>query len=115
VGELSRELIARNHIEIGRADGKAAVLLATGGSLLVTPHDPRPAKALRADPVSMNDPDRRHRLRGRLTTASLGGTQYPQWEYEVTAGGRVRYLLDQPRRTVHLVYAATRHPKDTDS
>lgn len=32
--ELSRELIAQNHIEIGRADGKAAVLLATGGSLL---------------------------------------------------------------------------------
>lgn len=31
---LSRELIAQNHIEIGRADGKAAVLLATGGSLL---------------------------------------------------------------------------------
>ncbi|WEH34423.1 DUF5706 domain-containing protein [Streptomyces sp. AM 4-1-1] len=31
---LSRELIAQNHVEIGRADGKAAVLLATGGSLL---------------------------------------------------------------------------------
>ena len=31
---LSRELIAQNHIEIGRADGKAAVLLATGGLLL---------------------------------------------------------------------------------
>ncbi|WP_189858062.1 Pycsar system effector family protein [Streptomyces poonensis] len=31
---LSRELIAHNHAEIGRADGKAAVLLATGGSLL---------------------------------------------------------------------------------
>lgn len=31
---LSRELIAQNHMEIGRADGKAAVLLAAGGSLL---------------------------------------------------------------------------------
>ncbi|WP_407549361.1 DUF5706 domain-containing protein [Streptomyces sp. Pv4-95] len=30
---LSRELIAQNHIEIGRADGKAAVLLGAGGSL----------------------------------------------------------------------------------
>ncbi|MFJ8662375.1 hypothetical protein [Streptomyces sp. NPDC093795] len=29
-------------------------------------------------------------------------------------GGRVRYLVDEPRRTVHLVYAAPRHPKDTD-
>jgi hypothetical protein len=72
-------------------------------------------EALRADPVSTNDPDRQHRLRGRLITAALGGTEYPQWEYEVTAGGRLRYLVDQPRRTVHLVYASTRHPKDTDS
>ena len=31
---LLRELIAHNHLEIGRADGKAAVLLATAGSLL---------------------------------------------------------------------------------
>ncbi|WP_246151168.1 Pycsar system effector family protein [Streptomyces qinzhouensis] len=30
---LSRELIAQNYVEIGRADGKAAVLLATGGTL----------------------------------------------------------------------------------
>ncbi|MFG2132733.1 Pycsar system effector family protein [Streptomyces sp. NPDC048751] len=31
---LLRELVAQNHLEIGRADGKAAVLLATGASLL---------------------------------------------------------------------------------
>lgn len=42
-------------------------------------------EALRADPVSTNDPDRQHRLRGRLASATLGGTEYPQWEYEVTA------------------------------
>ncbi len=59
--------------------------------------------------------DRQHRLRGRLATAMLGGSEYPQWEYEVTAGGRVRYLVDETRRTVHLVYSATRHPRDTDS
>lgn len=34
VTALSRELIAQNQIEIGRADGKAAVLLAAAGSLL---------------------------------------------------------------------------------
>jgi hypothetical protein len=72
-------------------------------------------EALRSNPASMSDPDRMHRLRGRLATAVLGGTSYPQWEYEVTAGGRVRYLVDERRRTVHLVYAATRHPKDTDA
>ncbi|WP_258038775.1 hypothetical protein [Streptomyces sp. SM12] len=63
----------------------------------------------------MADPDRQHQLRGRLATASLGGTSYPQWEYEVTAGGRVRYLVDRTNRTVHLVYASLRHPRDTDS
>ncbi|MEW1721124.1 hypothetical protein [Streptomyces sp. NPDC093109] len=72
-------------------------------------------ESLRDDPLSTSDPGRQHRLRGRLSTAVLGGTEYPQWEYEVTAGGRVRYLVDQPRRTVHLVHAATRHPKDTDN
>ncbi|MHC0434073.1 hypothetical protein ACX6XY_28475 [Streptomyces sp. O3] len=72
-------------------------------------------EALRAAPTSLADLDRQHRLRGRLATAVLGGSEYPQWEYEVTAGGRVRYLVDQQRRTVHLVYASPRHPKDTDS
>ncbi|MEV6104130.1 hypothetical protein AB0M28_05350 [Streptomyces sp. NPDC051940] len=72
-------------------------------------------EALRTAPESLADPDRQHRLRGRLGTAVLGGTTLPQWEYEVTAGGRVRYLVDAARRTVHLVYASPRHPKDTES
>ncbi|MCZ7414864.1 MULTISPECIES: hypothetical protein [unclassified Streptomyces] len=63
----------------------------------------------------MSDPDRQHRLRGRLATGAIGGKTYPQWEYEVTAGGRVRYLVDEERRTVHHVQASTRHPKDTDT
>ena len=72
-------------------------------------------EALRSNPVSLTDPDRQHRLRGRLASRILGGEELPQWEYEVTAGGRVRYLVDDARRTVQLVYASTRHPKDTDS
>ncbi|KQX58001.1 MULTISPECIES: hypothetical protein [unclassified Streptomyces] len=71
-------------------------------------------EALRRDPLRQDDPDRQHRLRGRLATGVLGGRVHPQWEYEVTSGGRVRYLVDEPRRTVHLVHAAPRHPKDTD-
>ncbi|MFB7945607.1 hypothetical protein ACFC6L_11855 [Kitasatospora phosalacinea] len=72
-------------------------------------------EALRATPLSTSDPDRQHRLRGRLAARALGGNELPQWEYEVTAGGRVRHLVDEPRRTVHLVYASPRHPRDTDS
>ncbi|MEU2428191.1 hypothetical protein ABZ611_01510 [Streptomyces sp. NPDC007861] len=74
----------------------------------------RCSEALRSDPLSRDDLDRQHRLRGRLATRNLGGREYPQWEYEVTAGGRVRYLVDEARRTVLLVYAPTRHPKDTE-
>ncbi|MFE7589169.1 hypothetical protein ACFU6K_07180 [Kitasatospora sp. NPDC057512] len=47
-------------------------------------------EALRANPLSARDPDRQHRLRGRLATRVFGGVELPQWEYEVTAGGRVR-------------------------
>ena len=42
---LLRELIAHNHLEIGRADGKAAVLLATAGPLLSLLLVRRPAVA----------------------------------------------------------------------
>ncbi len=72
-------------------------------------------EALRDNLLSQEDPDRRHRLRGRLAIGILGGRQYPQGEYEVTAGGRVRYLIDESRRIVHFVCAAPRHPKDTDA
>jgi hypothetical protein len=70
---------------------------------------------LRSSPISTASPDRSHELFGRLGKGTLGGSEFPQWEYEVTAGGRVRYLVDEAKRTVHLVYASTRHPKDTDS
>ncbi|MFE2145447.1 Pycsar system effector family protein [Streptomyces sp. NPDC059456] len=48
---LSRELIAQNYLEIGRADGKAAVLLATGGTLFGLLLVRRPLDALWAGPL----------------------------------------------------------------
>ncbi|MFC8032354.1 hypothetical protein ACFUVU_05965 [Streptomyces griseoincarnatus] len=71
-------------------------------------------EALRGDPASRSDPDRQHRLRGRLATGNRGGRDCPQWEHAVTAGGRVRHLVDEARRTVYFVYASPRHPKDTE-
>nr|WP_206323553.1 hypothetical protein [Streptomyces sp. HNM0574] len=72
-------------------------------------------EALRTAPLARHDPDRQHRLRGRLASGTLGGRPLPQWEYEVTSGGRVRYLVDEDRHTVHFVYASPRHPRDTDA
>jgi len=37
-----------------------------------------------------------------------------QWQYEVTGGGRIWYLVDDATRTVWLTYAGTGHPKATD-
>jgi hypothetical protein len=37
-----------------------------------------------------------------------------QWQYEVTAGGRVWYLVDRKARTVWLTHASTAHPQATD-
>ena len=72
-------------------------------------------EAMRSNPLSTANPDRCHELYGRLGRGTVGGAECPQWEYEVTAGGRVRYLVDEARHTVHLVYASPRHPKDTDA
>ncbi|MDQ2873567.1 MAG: hypothetical protein M3Y33_01545 [Actinomycetota bacterium] len=69
---------------------------------------------LRAGPRSGAGHDRQHRLRGDLAVHRHNGRDLEQWEYEVTTGGRVRYAIDDDNRTVWLVYASPRHPKDTD-
>ncbi|MBA2944277.1 hypothetical protein [Streptomyces himalayensis] len=69
---------------------------------------------LRISPDIPDNPDRQHRLRGDLATHRHNGRDLDQWEYEVTSGGRVRYLVDGNKRTVWVVYASPSHPKDTD-
>lgn len=69
---------------------------------------------LRADPRHGAGYDRQHRLRGDLATHRHNGKDLEQWEYEVTGSGRVRYLIEDIGRTVWLIYASPRHPKDTD-
>jgi hypothetical protein len=71
-------------------------------------------ETLRLDPRSGSGHDRQHRLRGDLATHRHNGRDLDQWEYEVTSGGRVRYVIDDQSRTVWLIYASPRHPKDTD-
>ncbi len=71
-------------------------------------------ETLRADPRSRTDHERQHRLRGDLATHCHNGQDIEQWEFEVTSGGRVRYVIDDAAHTVWIVYASPRHPKDTD-
>jgi hypothetical protein len=78
------------------------------------PNTRRCLETLRTDPRSGAGHDRQHRLRGDLATHRHNGRDLEQWEYEVTSGGRIRYVIDDQHRAVWLIYASPRHPKDTD-
>ncbi|MET9486063.1 hypothetical protein [Nocardia sp. NPDC006630] len=69
---------------------------------------------IRADPRDATNPDRHHRLKGSLGSANWKGAALERWQYEVTSGGRIWYLVDDERRTAWIVYAGTGHPKSTE-
>jgi hypothetical protein len=60
----------------------------------------------RGDRVTVPPPQDQWDVRFATSDAATG--------WEVTSGGRVRYAIDDDNRTVWLVYASPRHPKDTD-
>lgn len=65
-------------------------------------------------PTQPENPGRQHRLRGELGTRVVSGKMLDQWQYEVTAGGRIWYCPDPERRIVWLVAASPAHPKRTE-
>jgi hypothetical protein len=65
-------------------------------------------------PTAPISPERQHRLRGRLASREVGGHVLEQWQYEVTAGGRIWYCPDPRTRIVWVVAASTAHPKRTE-
>jgi hypothetical protein len=73
----------------------------------------RAYEALRADPRARTSPERQHRLKGSLASAHWKGQELERWQYEVTGGGRIWYLIDDERRTVWLTYTGTGHPRET--
>jgi hypothetical protein len=65
-------------------------------------------------PTEPINPARHHRLRHGLARRVIDGQTLEQWQYEVTAGGRIWFCPDPKRRTVWLTYASPRHPKATE-
>jgi hypothetical protein len=65
-----------------------------------------------ADPRRTSE--RQHRLRGSLAKHHHKGQDLPVWQYEVTSGGRLWYLIDDRSDTLWLFHAGTGHPKATD-
>jgi len=65
-----------------------------------------------------NDPrdrsDSQHPLKGSLGARAINGKSLEQWQYEVTAGGRLWYRIDDAKRTVWLTDATPGHPKTTE-
>lgn len=57
---------------------------------------------------------RQHPLKGPLGRRVVNGEQLEQWQFEVTAGGRVWYCIDDDRRTVWMTEASVGHPKATE-
>ncbi|MEV7777089.1 hypothetical protein [Kitasatospora sp. NPDC088351] len=74
----------------------------------------RAFEKIRATPRAADNPDRQHRLKGKLGTGIFKGQELERRQYEVTGGGRIRYLLDDANRTAWITYAGTGHPKATD-
>lgn len=65
-------------------------------------------------PCTPQNPSRQSRLRGTLGTREIHGRLLEQWQYEVTAGGRIWYCPDPDRHIVWVVLASPAHPKATE-
>ncbi len=65
-------------------------------------------------PTAPENPARQHRLRGDFARYEIRGVSLEQWQYEVTAGGRIWYCPDPDKRVVWVVAAHSGHPKETE-
>lgn len=66
---------------------------------------------LSVDPLAYSS--RQKQLRGELARRLVGGRELPQWQFEVTSGGRVWYCPDIDRRVVWITEVHLGPPKQT--
>jgi hypothetical protein len=50
----------------------------------------------------------------KMGSRLVNGAEMEQWQYEVTAGGRSWYCIDDDRATVWMTEASVGHPKATE-
>lgn len=50
----------------------------------------------------------------RTAARDIDGRQLDQWQYAVTAGGRIWFCPDESRHIVWITVASTAHPKETE-
>ena len=69
---------------------------------------------LRTRPLDRSDnPNRTHRLKPPLDTAKIGDKRLPQWQHEMTSGGRIWYCPDQDTRTIWITLVSPDPPRQT--
>lgn len=69
---------------------------------------------LRERPLDRSDnPRRTHRLRPPLDTKRIGDRLLPQWQYEISAAGRVFYCPDAAERVIWVTRVDLGHPRET--
>ena len=69
---------------------------------------------LRERPLDRSDnPRRTHRLRPPLDRKRIGDRLLPQWQYEISAAGRVFYCPDVTKRVVWVTRVDLGHPRET--
>ncbi len=61
-----------------------------------------------------NRDSRQHPLKGTLAYRSVGGVEMEQWQYEVTAGGRIWHCIDENKKIIWMVDASVGLPKATE-
>lgn len=69
--------------------------------------------AITSDPRRTDS--RQHQLKGSLSTATVSGRMLEHWQFEVTAGGRIWYAIDDQNRILWLTQARSGHPKQTET
>jgi len=70
---------------------------------------------LRERPLDRSaNPRRTAQLRAGLATRKVGGLTLPQWQHELTSGGRIWYCPDKDGRIIWVTKVALAHPKATD-
>ena len=66
------------------------------------------------DPRGVVNASRQHRLKGTHASVRVGADWVEQWQYEITASGRIWYGIGDDTRTVWITRAGTGHPKSTE-
>ena len=67
----------------------------------------------------LNESERQYKLRAGLGSVAYKGVTYDRWQYKVTNGARIWYLVDQQasdkhRGSVLLERVSPTHPKETE-